>query len=138
MSLGQRTSPATLVAAVFALIVAGGAIWWFMQPSTQPSPEVGQKVADEFLSTLRSNVGSAWDSTSAEFKSAEGRESFLKFVKTHEHLTQPLEFMSSQTVSVQNQPRSEFVYRVAANKKVIRLVLARESGAWKVDRLIAD
>ena len=33
---------------------------------------------------------------------------------------------------------SEFVYRVAANKKIIRLVLAREVGAWKVDRLIAD
>ncbi len=138
MALGQRTSPATLVAAVLALIVSAGGIWWFLQPSTQPSPEVGQKVADEFLATLRTDAGSAWDSTSAEFKSAEGRESFQRFVKTHEHLTQPLDFMSSQTVSVQEQPRSEFVYRVTANKKIIRLVLARDSGTWKVDRLLAD
>lgn len=119
--------------------LSGILIWWLSQPTTYPSPETGQKVADDFLSAIRSaQAESAWQSTTTEFKSAQGRESFLAFVKKHDFLSMPLEFDSAQVVDVQGQPRSELVYRVPQTKTTVRLVLGREAGTWKVDRLTVN
>lgn len=119
------------------LVLLGGVLFWvFSTPATHPSPDAGQKVTDAFLKAIQSGQSAdAWESTTAEFKSAQGRESFLAFVKRNSFLTKPLEFTSSQLVDVQDQQRSEFVYRVPENKTTVRLVIGRESGIWKVDRI---
>lgn len=121
------------------VIIAGALFFWMSQSATHPSPDVGQKIADTFLTALRDGqADAAWQSTTAEFKSAQGREAFAQFVMKNNSLTQPLEFVSSQLVDIQDQPRSEFVYRVTANKTTIRIVIGRESNDWKVDRLIVN
>lgn len=126
-----------LVVLVAVLLVLGGvAFWMFSKPATYPSQDTGQKVADQFLKALQSgDAAGAWQSTTAEFKSARGRESFLALVKKHDFLTKPLEFTSSQLVDVQDQQRFEFVYRVPENKTTVRLVIGREAGTWKMDRI---
>ena len=62
-------------------LVAGGylALRFLRKPPTQPSPEVGRTVAEEFLNKVRAgDPGKAWDTSTAEFKSIEGRESFIR------------------------------------------------------------
>lgn len=126
-----------LIAAIGLIIVAAG-IWFLKAPATQPQPDESQKIGTVFFDQIRNGQPSeVWSSTTAEFKNAQGREAFLKFVKQHEFFSQPLEFDSMQTVNVQDKPRSEFVFRVPATKKTVRVVLGREAGAWKVDRLVA-
>ncbi|MBX9790147.1 MAG: hypothetical protein K2Y37_14615 [Pirellulales bacterium] len=114
-------------------------VWWRWSPTTQPRIDVGQRVVEEFLTLLRGGqADAAWQSTTAEFKSALGREKFLLFVKQRAYFKRPLSFVSMQTVRVQNRPRSEFVYRTADNKATIRVLVGSESGTWHVDRLNVD
>ena len=124
---------------VFLVAVSSVGIWTLMQPGTTPSPGEGQKIADAFLAAMQGDSpDKAWESTTAEFKSAEGRESFSRFVKKNDFLSKPLEFVSTQLVDVQDQQRAEFVYRAAPKKTTVRLVIGRELGVWKVDRLAVD
>lgn len=121
---------------VILLAAFGGALALWMQPATQPSEDVGQKVAEVFLTHLRAgHAEQAWDSTTAEFKSAQGRESFIAAVKKQDTLRGELHFVSVQTVTVQEQPRSEYLFRGADNtgKSNVRIVIGREQGEWKVD-----
>ena len=131
---------AWLLGLLCALAVAAAVVvWWRWSPATQPNPDVGQRVVDDFLTQLRDGQSdAAWQTTTAEFKSALGREKFLRFVKERSYFKQPLSFVSMQTVRVQNQPRSEFVYRTADSKATVRVLVGSESGAWHVDRMTAD
>ena len=129
-----------LVGVLCALaVVAAVVLWWRWAPATQPSVDVGQQVVDDFLKQLRDGqAAEAWQATTAEFKSALGREKFLTYVKERPYFKRPLAFVSMQTVRVQNQPRSEFVYRTADSKATVRVLVGSEAGAWHVDRLAAD
>jgi hypothetical protein len=120
-------------------IVAALVVWMFLAPGTQPSVDVGLRVAEEFLQQVREgHADQAWQSTTAEFKSALGREKFLKYVKERPYLKQPLSFVSTQTVRVQDQPRSELVYRTADSKATVRLLVGPESSQWRIDRMAVD
>ena len=129
-----------LVGVLCALaVVAAVVLWWRWAPVTQPTADVGQQVVDDFLKQLREGqAAAAWQATTAEFKSALGREKFLSYVKERPYFKRPLAFVSMQTVRVQNQPRSEFVYRTADSKATVRILVGSEAGTWHVDRLAAD
>lgn len=129
-----------LVGVLCALaVVAAVVLWWRWAPATQPTADVGQQVVDDFLKQLREGqAAAAWQATTAEFKSALGREKFLTYVKERPYFKRPLAFVSMQTVRVQNQPRSEFVYRTADSKATVRILVGSEAGTWHVDRLAAD
>ena len=129
-----------LVGVLCALaVVAAVVLWWRWAPVTQPTADVGQQVVDDFLKQLRDGqAAAAWQATTAEFKSALGREKFLSYVKERPYFKRPLAFVSMQTVRVQNQPRSEFVYRTADSKATVRILVGSEAGTWHVDRLAAD
>ena len=121
---------------LIAVMVAAAipAVWLWSRPSAQPGQEEGQLVVENFLRELREgSPEAAWTSTTAEFKSAQGRESFVRENKGEEFLKGPLDFVSMQTVTVQDQPRSEYVFRSSKGPRV-RAVVSREEGAWKVDR----
>lgn len=127
-----RTKLVVLVAIL--LIGAAAAVWVWTRPSTQPALDEGRTVAEEFLDELQEgHPEKAWQSTTAEFKSDEGQESFVAAVKPVKFLQEPLDFVSVQTVQVGEEPRSEFLYR-AKTGETVRIVLAHENGAWKVDR----
>ena len=129
-----------LVGVLCALaVVAAVVLWWRWAPVTQPTADVGQQVVDDFLKQLRDGqAAAAWQATTAEFKSALGREKFLSYVKERPYFKRPLAFVSMQTVRVQNQPRSEFVYRTADSKATVRILVGSEAGTWHVDRLATD
>lgn len=118
------------------LILAGVAGWLWMSPTTQPSLDAGRAVAEAFLTELReTRPDKAWDSTTAEFKSAQGREAFQRDVKPLEFLRQPLDFVSAQVVTVQEQPRTEYLFR-AKTGETVRIVIGKDGGQWKVDRWV--
>ena len=126
-----------LVALVLVLaLVAGGylAMRYFRKAPTQPSPDVGRTVAEEFLTKVRADPGKAWDTSTAEFKSIEGRESFIRKSKSTPILKEPLQFNSSQQVMIQDQPRTEYLFQ-SPKAKMVRVLIGYEQGNWKVDRL---
>lgn len=109
------------------------AIWLWSRPAALPNANEGQSIAEKFLSDIREGrPEAAWESTTSEFKSAQGQQSFVRKAKSIEFLKGPLDFVSVQTVSINDVPRSEFLFR-SKEGKTIRLVLNREGGAWKVD-----
>jgi hypothetical protein len=82
-----------------------------------------------------SDPGQAWDAATAEFKSIEGRESFVRKAKATPILRENLQFNSTQSVTVQDAPRTEFLYESPTTGKSVRLLVGYEAGVWKVDRL---
>lgn len=125
-----------VVLVALLLVLAGIVAWFWISPSTQPSLDAGRAVAEAFLTELReSRHEKAWDSTTAEFKSAQGREAFLREVKPLKFLQQPLDFVSTQVVTVQEQPRTEYLFR-AKTAETVRIVIGKEDGQWKVDRWV--
>jgi hypothetical protein len=129
-------SRALLVALVVVLAagLAMGLQYW-MKPPTQPETDVGQKAVEDFLGLVRSGkAGEAWDASTAEFKSIEGRESFSRTAAKAPLLNEPLHFTSTQTVTVQDQPRTEFLFQ-GEKGGTVRVLVGYEGGVWKVDRL---
>ena len=120
------------------LLIAAGVFFgqkYLMRTPTQPDVKVGQVVAEEFLQHARStNPGKAWDGSTAEFKSIEGRESFLRKVRANPVLKEPLQFVSSQQVLIADQPRAEYEFQ-SPQAKTVRVLIGYENGEWKVDRL---
>jgi hypothetical protein len=99
-----------------------------------PEPDASRGIAAKFLEQIRSGKGAdAWQSTTAEFKSASGKESFLREVKADKSVKSETSFVSQQSVKVQDQDRPELLFRTSDGKE-IRIVLGQEAGAWKVDR----
>jgi hypothetical protein len=139
MSDGTSTkSIGRLLAFVAVLVLVGGgylALRYLRKPPTHPSPEVGQTVAEDFLKKVKAgDPGKAWDTSTAEFKSLEGRESFIRKSRATPILKEPLQFNSSQQVMVHDEPRTEYLFQ-SPKAKMVRVLVGHESGDWKVDRL---
>ena len=99
------------------------------------SEEDGRPVAEAFVELIRSGKASeAWDSTTAEFKSAEGKESFLRSLKGKTFLSDPLTFDSVQTADMNGKKRNEFRFKSKGGHEVV-VVVGPENGEWKVDWL---
>lgn len=125
-----------IVLAALLIVLGGTATWLWSRPSTQPNADAGRSVAQEFLQQLeKGQPAEAWKLTTAEFKSAQGQEAFVRDVKPLRFLQQPLDFVAVQTVEVAKQPRSEFLFR-APSGEMVRIVLGRDDGRWKVDRWV--
>jgi hypothetical protein len=136
----DRHGKTLLIILVAVFVVLAVAVFWiWSRTPTQPLLEEGRPVAEKFLEQIRTGQApQAWESTTAEFKSAEGRESFLRYVKEHPELTKPLSFVSVQTVTVQNSPRTEYVYRAKQGGATVRLLAGSEGGVWRIDRIAID
>jgi hypothetical protein len=123
---------------VLALLLALGIgvfLRFWTQSPTEPDLEVGRGVVEEFLSLVRDGrAADAWDATTAEFKSIEGRETFVRSSAKAPILNEPLNFYSAQQVTVQEQPRTEYLFQ-SPDAKIVRVLVGYEGGAWKVDRL---
>jgi len=121
------------IVAIVALVVVGA--WMLGGGPIEPDAGGGQVVADRFLEQIRAGQArQAWESTTAEFKSAEGAEVFLRSVKKRPWLVKPLQFDSMQTTNLQNVPRSEYVYKGSGGKNSVRLLVTNERGQSRIDR----
>ena len=99
-----------------------------------PEPDASRAIAAKFLSEIKAgHAAQAWEATTAEFKSARGKEAFLREIRPDKVLKADLPFVSQQSVKVQDQDRPELLFRSAEGRE-IRIVLGSEGGAWKVDR----
>ena len=139
----SRAGNTRLAVVVLLVAIAGGAFLLYRYYGTPAiQPESGRAVAEPFLEEIRSGTpDSAWESTTAEFKSNLGRENFLKYVETHPLLKEPLEFYSLQTVALNDVPRTECVFGKQGSPgsgPKVRVILAHEEGELKVERLIAE
>jgi len=110
--------------------------WYFFGPSGNVSADEGQRTAEAFLELIRQGKPSeAWDSTTAEFKSAEGRESFLRSLTTMKHLKEPFRFVSMQSVEANGLEKSEFLFQTESGKSV-RIIPGMEDGTLKVEHWV--
>jgi hypothetical protein len=102
--------------------------------SSAPEPDASRAIAAKFLEEIRNNhAAEAWQSTTAEFKSARGKEAFLREIRQAPSLKGEYSFVSQQSVSVQNAERPELLFRSTSGSE-LRIVLGEEGGVWKVDR----
>jgi len=104
--------------------------------SGSPPVEIADAAATTFLDQLREgHVDDAWSSTTAEFKSAEGRESFRRVVKNETILKKPMKQSSSEAVTVNNLAMRKVKFQTAdgSSSKAIELLLAVENDVWKVE-----
>lgn len=123
----------TLAVVLLAGILFGLQRW--AQPPTKPETDVGRGVVEDFLSKVRAGqAGEAWDATTAEFKSIEGRESFMRSAAKAPLLKEELHFASAQDVRVNDEPRAEYIFQ-SPESKMVRVLVGYEGGVWKVDRL---
>ncbi|QDU87721.1 hypothetical protein Pla175_10870 [Pirellulimonas nuda] len=130
-----RQSIVLAVAAV-ALVALAAVVYLRTRPAPIPSVDEGRPVVEQFLTSIRTGKGGeAWDTTTAEFKSLEGRESFVRSTRKQPLLKEELAFYSAQEVTVQDQPRREYIYQSPKSGTQARVLLGAEGGVWKVDRL---
>jgi hypothetical protein len=121
---------------LIAVIAAIAGAWYTLSGPSRPDAEAGRVVAEAFLAELEAGrPEAAWEGTSAEFKSALGRESFAAEARGLKFLRTKLVFDSVQEVDVFGESRPEFVFK-AGTGETLRLLLAREGEAWKVDRWV--
>lgn len=123
--------PALLASVVIVSFIG---VWLWSRPAAQPSVDTGRAIAEEFLKQIREgHPDQAWEGTTAEFKSAQGKESFVRKLQPLTFLAEPLTFVSTETVKIGDQSRSEYLYQ-AAKGESLRIVVSRENGEWRVDR----
>jgi len=131
-----------LFAAVLAVVAAVAFLAYRFVGVTDNPPESGRATAEPFLAAIRSgNASAAWETTTAEFKSNQGRENFLKYVEQHPLVKEPLEFYNFQTVTINGLSCAECAFGkqgAPGSGPKVRVLLAKEQGKWKVERLIAD
>ncbi len=127
-----------LIIALVALLLVGIGVLVFLRlrgAESPPPAAEGGEIAEAFLSQLATGKAiEAWESTTAEFKSAEGRESFVRKMRAAKLFKQTPAFASSQPVKVGEAPRTEVLFNGPQGEQV-RILLGPEQGVWKVDRL---
>lgn len=102
------------------------------------SSDIGRDIASRFLTEVREGkVDAAWSGTTAEFKSALGRDAFRQFVRSKKALKSAAEFQQCQESTANGLKFQECTFR-AAGGGTIRVTLASEAGQWKVERLAVD
>jgi hypothetical protein len=136
-----RLAVIAAIAAVALAVLGSFGYRWMKQPPQ--AKEDYAPVADEFLEKIRAgNVGEAWQSTTAEFKSATGKDRFSAFVKSHPALSAPAERTSFQNVTANGLTVGEYTYRATppkpTGKTTIRVWIAQDNGRWRVDRVFVE
>lgn len=108
----------------------------FGSPGSTKLPDKPETIAEEFLSQIRSGkTDDAWTSTTAEFKSFMGRDRLRDFVKSNKILRQPLKFESRQSKKQESLILEELIFVPESGKQKVRVLLAEEKSAWRVERL---
>jgi hypothetical protein len=109
---------------------------------SSPDDTEARAVVERFLEQVRGGqVDAAWESTTSDFKSDEGRDSFRKYVKSRPVLSQPLEIVELKRVEVHGLTRWEAILHPPADSKspaTVRTMIAAEGDAWKVERLVVE
>ncbi len=124
------------LAAIAILVVI--TITWMRGPKSLGANE-GQAIAASFLSEIRAGrVDAAWEGTTTEFKSMLGLEGLRSLVKKHPVLRQEAGFVREGELLSNGITLREVVFRGDQAGSEVKVLLAPDSGSWKVERLIAE
>ena len=91
--------------------------------------------------TASGEVEPAWQDTTAEFKSLQGLDTFKNYVKAHPVLKAEPEFTGFERFTREGLALSRCTFHATPPKGQpadITVMLARENGAWKVERLMVE
>lgn len=135
-------SALVIVIGVIMAVAVGVAAWHWGGGSEAPRENEGREVADRFLSQIQQGeLDAAWESTTADFKSDEGRESFRAHVEERPYLKSPPEFAGFEEITVHDLTRWKNNYRFAAEPAGtsvdVGVLISQENGQWRVDQLLA-
>jgi hypothetical protein len=120
-------------------VVVALVVWMTSRPAPVANQEDGRPVAEAFLAQIRAGqVDAAWESTTAEFKSDEGREQFRQFVARTPLLKQPLEFGEYRATELNGLKRGECLFQAAGSPGKVRVVVGREGDAWKTEGVFVE
>lgn len=106
-----------------------------------PEPDASRDTAARFLDEVRAGrAEAAWEGTSTEFKSLLGRDGFIAYVRKHPALLEkePAQFVSFNAAERNGIPVGECAFRSASRKSAVKVLVAREGGVWRVERLTVD
>lgn len=104
-----------------------------------PPQDAGKSIASTFLKEIQEGrVDAAWSATTAEFKSMLGLEGLRAYVKKNKTLSRPSEFVSLTPVDRNGLAMAECLFRPADAGSNVKVLLARENGEWKVERLSVE
>jgi len=119
------------------VIVVSLVLWRWREPPV-PS-QAPQTVAADFVEELRTNrIDTAWAGTTAEFKSFLGRERLRDFVLSKAILRQPLEFSGVEQQAINGISFMACTFHSPHKSDLVRVLLANDSGQWKVERLLVE
>lgn len=137
---GGRT--VLIVAGVLA--VAAFAAFLILRTGSEPAPreDEGRPIADLFLANIREGkTDEAWESTTADYKSDQGRDAFHSFIAARPGLKQPADFVRFEEVSVNELTRSKYTYRLQtplpSGSSEVGVLIANDNGVWKVEQFVA-
>ena len=139
----SRLGPALAGLLILVLIGLSLAYVW-RRSAPQAPPAVGKEVAETFVKQLQAGqADAAWESTTAEFKSDEGRESFARYAREHAALWPGIEFVEYRPGELNGLPRGQAIFRPAATQsgtipQQVRFAVAQEEGVWKVEGIFLD
>jgi hypothetical protein len=111
---------------------------WSLRRAAAP-PDNGREIASAFLDDLRNDrLDAAWAGTTAEFKSFLGRERLHAFVRSQPVLKTALEFSGSQEMEANGIRLMAYTFRAPGTSPGVQVLLAKEQGQWKVERLTVE
>jgi hypothetical protein len=126
------------------LAVTAVAAFLLLRTGSEPAPrqDEGRPIADLFLAQIREGqLDDAWESTTADYRSDQGRDAFRSFIAARPGLKQPAEFVRFEEVSVNDLKRSKYTYRLQtplpSGSSEVGVLIANENGAWKVEQFVA-
>lgn len=132
-------------AALAAAVFAGAGALWLARGGSAIAPSIGadeaRPIAEAFLADVRTGkpdrVDAAWESTSAEFKSGQGKEQFRKFVRANKVLAAPAEFQGCEMTEANGVRVARCRFRTASGAP-LAVLLGPDRSAWKVERLVLE
>jgi hypothetical protein len=134
----------TVLIVAGALAVAAVAGFLILRTGSEPAPheDEGRPIADLFLSQIRDGqLDEAWESTTADYRSDQGRDAFRTFVAARAGLKQPAEFIRFEEISVNDLTRWKYTYRLQtplpSGSSEVGVLIANENGVWKVEQFVA-
>lgn len=140
---GVRSSRRRLLVAAVAAVVVAVAGVWLVGRWRNPVASVDdvRPTAEQFLAQLRTGrpdqLDAAWSATTAEFKSDMGRDRFRRFVLSTPPLRGPSELTDFRMTDANGLRRAECDFHTPSGM-TLRVLLAYEGSAWKVERILAE
>jgi hypothetical protein len=127
-----------VVLAILGLATVSWLVLWSLRRASAP-PDNGREIAAAFLADIRNHrVDAAWEGTTAEFKSFLGRERLHAFVRSQPVLKADLAFSESQEREANGIRLLAYTFRAASPAAAVQVLLAKEQGHWKVERVTVE